>query len=165
MNRQRFTYYNRLTRSMMLFVLIPMFLILTALFVSTQNSFLLMIAFFFFVLLGVFVYKACFMHVIIDSKGVKYQSLFKQKFIAKEDLLDVLVVQRQRRNEPLYRNFKDFYDSSSNPAGSFVIFRLANEFPKSNAFVFSDPIDSYYITIQYRRELDPIIFDLLGTAK
>lgn len=161
MNRARFTFYNRGTRGVMLFVMIPLFLFLTALFVSTQNSFLLMIAFFFFVLLGVFVYKACFIHLYIDAKGVHYKSLFKEKYIAKKDLMDVLVVHKQRRNEPVYVDFKDFYEKGLHGGSSFMLFRTANELPKTNAFVFSDPIDTYYISVQYRAALESWVLQLL----
>lgn len=146
----------------MLFVMIPLFLFLTALFVSTQNSFLSMIAFFFFVMLLVFVYKAYFIHVVIDEKGIRYKSLFKEKYIAKKELLDVLIVQKQRRNEPLYLSFKDFYEKRLYGGSGFLVFRTADEIPKSNAFVFSNPIDSFYISVQYRSNLEPWVLKLIS---
>lgn len=161
MNRERFSFYNKGTRAIMLFVMIPLFLFLTALFVSTQNSFLSMIAFFFFILLLVFVYKTCFIHVVIDEKGIRYKSLFKEKYIAKKELLDVLIVQKQRRNEPMYVSFKDFYEKGLYGGSSFLVFRTTNELPKSNAFVFSNPIDSFYISVQYRSDLEPWVLRLI----
>ena len=119
----------------MLFVLTPLFLFITALFVSTQNSFLSMIAFFFFILLLVFVYKTCFIHVFVDAKGIRYKSLFKEKYIAKGELKDVLVVRKQRRNEPLFIDFNDFYEKGLYGGNSFLIFRTASELQIGRAHV------------------------------
>lgn len=157
----KFNFYNRTTRFLMLVILIPLFTVLTVVFVVSQNNFLWMIAFFFFIMLGVFIYKTFFIKVYIDGKGVQYKSLFQEKYIAKEELLDVLVVHKQRRNQPSYIPFMDWFGKGMYRSGDFVMFRTSEEMPNTHAFVFSAPIDRYYICVQYQKKLEPWVADLL----
>lgn len=162
MEKTIISFYNRGTRILMLFVLVPIFIFITILFVSSQNTFLYLIASFFVLVVGILIYKTCFITLQFSEKGVYYKSLFKERWFLKEDIIDVLVMSKQRRSSPVFIDFKKWYALDIQGGNDFLILRTEEKLPQQTSFIFSDPIDGYYCTIQYRESLEKWILYYLN---
>ncbi|MGG5505747.1 MULTISPECIES: hypothetical protein [unclassified Myroides] len=93
------------------------------------------------------------MKVSIDEKGVRYKSLFKEKFLAWTEIKDVLIVVRERRSVPDYYKLEEWLQSGRSGKSYFLLFRSTSEFPANPMFMFSAPIDTDYISVQSRKTI------------
>lgn len=154
METTKISFYNRNTRFLMLFVLVPIFAFLTILFVSSQNTFLYLIASFFVLVIGILIYKTCLVTLEFSEKGVYYKSLFKERWFLKDDLVDVLVMSKQRRSQPVFIDFIKWHALDIQGGNDFLILRTEAKLPQQTSFVFSEPLGVYYCTVQYREDLE-----------
>ncbi|MHC5352587.1 hypothetical protein ACYSNX_00065 [Myroides sp. LJL115] len=97
------------------------------------------------------------MKVILDQEGIHYKSLFKKQTILWEQLYDVLIVVRQRRNMPDYYNYQEWIQSGNSSNGSFLLFRRNQSFPENPMFMFSLPVTQNYISVQYRDKINDLL--------
>ena len=143
---------------MLLAMCLGPFLGLAIYLLSTGTLMAAIVALFCLFLFGVFFYKSNFIHVTISEKGVLYKSGFQERLMAWEEVKDVLIVVRERRNVPDYYKFDEWVEANRLGKNYFLLFRTIDEIPENPMFMFSEPMGKTYISVQYRKQIEKDIF-------
>ncbi|MHC5200824.1 hypothetical protein [Myroides sp. LJL119] len=97
------------------------------------------------------------MKVSIDQYGIHYSSLLKKQTLLWQELHDVLIVVRERRNNPDYYKYEHWFAANRLGKGYFLLFRAGDSFPENPMFMFSAPVSQGYISVQYRKEIQKYV--------
>lgn len=153
----RFNYYNLPSRIILMLLAIGPFLGFGIYFLLYGNVLAKILSIVLFFLCGVFVFKSTAMHVSLDDKGIHYKSWFKTNSIAWDELHDILIVVRERRNNADYYKYEQWFADKRLGKGYFLLFRADQSFPENPMFMFSTPVSENYISVQYRGKLQQVV--------
>lgn len=158
-----FKYYNKTTRLLVCAGIVPVFLFVTILFWISGNGFLLLMSVFTLLAVGILLYKALAIELRFTREGVMYKSPLKQKYIEKSAIHSVLLILKNRRSEAEYISYPQWRQLDVQGGNAYVMIRTKDKLPPQGSFMFSAPVEDYYIVIQYRKELEHYIECYLET--
>lgn len=154
----KFSYYNTSSKIILLLICFGPFLGMGVWSIIFAPNLLKLVSIFLFALFGVFFYKCLFINVTLSEQGITYKSMLQQKHLAWSEVKDVLIVVRERRSIPDYYKFDEWIDAGKLGKSYFLLFRTTAGFPENQMFMFSSPIGSDYISVQYRSKIKDTIY-------
>ncbi len=154
-----FNYYKG--KGLFFLLLIP-FLFLLFIFARLGGVFGYAMAAFIFLFLLLLVHRFFIVSITFDENKVTYKSFSKKIEFNYEDVKDIIIVEKERRAAPEFDTYTDDYVPSRGIGTSyFIMIGNINYYPSNSYFLLTKPVDTDYITLQYRDDLKPFLKILL----